>query len=242
MRKALIITIVSILIVGICMYSLTPKVIKMYACAESAGTYSWKENECLFPDEFVINCFAFIFDNDQQRADSLKAYYIKLQEKESADKRLWEQLYFCTFPSTFEQMVNIFGYTDLAKTTKLYYNGLEYINAFKKLESIPKIQLYKKHIDININGYYLADNIQGGFGIDSQLLNDSKTICNVLDEYTETEIKSVFKFIFDSLHPKNQHNEDLYKKLKIEIDSKNKKLSHLLTESYKEIISKDSGH
>ena len=139
-------------------------------------------------------------------------------------------------------MVSIFGYTDLAKTTKIYYNGREYINAFKKLESIPKIQLYKKYIDININGYYLADNIQGAFGIENQLLNDCKTICNVLDEYTENEIKSVFRFIFDSTHPKNQHNEDLYEKLKVEIDSTNKKLSHLLTESYKEIIAKDDGH
>uniref|UniRef100_UPI0040472F67 hypothetical protein n=1 Tax=Roseivirga sp. TaxID=1964215 RepID=UPI0040472F67 len=240
MRKTLII-ISSLLLLSFGFYLLTPKIIKMYACAEGGGMYSWKNDNCAYPEDFEVTCDAFIFDSNKEQADSLKTYYLQLKNS-TENRKLLEQLYFCSFPKTFNQMENIFGYNDSTGAAPLYVSGLDYIKLFNSLQFIPKTQYYKRYINININGYWQADNIQGAFGIESKFVNDNKFMCQTLDSYSENDIKSVFRFMFDGPHPKNKSNETLYKKLKTNIDSTNQKISLLLTEAYEEVIKTEDGH
>lgn len=116
------------------------------------------------------------------------------------------------------------------------------IGFFSELKSIPYEEYYKKYININIGGNWQADNIQAAFGFQYRLLNDTKEACSVLSLYKDKEIKSVFRFLFDGPHPKNEHNSTLYNTLKPKIENQDKRLGRLLTEAYKELMAEDHRH
>jgi hypothetical protein len=110
------------------------------------------------------------------------------------------------------------------------------------LESIPDSTYYDKYVRINIDGIWEADNIGEAFDFANRLVKDTKNSCKVLSTFSDKEIKSVFRFIFDGPHPKNKMNEGTYEDLKLKIDGQNKLLSQLLTEPYEELMAEDDGH
>lgn len=191
-----------------------------------------------------VDCTYFDFKSAEQQADSILAFMEKSTDSSSANRISWEQKFFCAFPNSFKEMQAVFGYDNENGAAPLYVypKGENVIQYFSQLESIPDSIYYDKYIRINIYGIWEADNIREAFGFANKLLKDTKNACTVLSSFSDKEIKSVFRFIFDGPHPKNEYNVELYKKLKPEIDSHNERLSRLLTESYEKLMAEDDGH
>lgn len=189
-----------------------------------------------------VYCTHFEFNSVEQQADSILSFMEKAKNSSSTNRILWEQKFFCAFPNSFKGMQAVFGYDYEKGPAPLYYEGENVIQYFSCLESIPDSIYYEKYVRINIDGVWEADNIKEAFGFANRLITDTENACNVLSKFSDKEIKSVFYFIFDGPHPKNEYNEKLYKKLKSKIDNHNKRLSRLLTESYEKLMAEDDGH
>ena len=201
-----------------------------------------------------IDCTNFDFNSVEQQADSLLTFYKKAMDSSLTNRVKWEQKFFCAFPNSFKGIQSLFGYDDENGAAPLYShesNTYSYtdrhimsdvIGFFSELKSIPDSTYYEKYIRINIDGHWEADNINEAFGFYYRLLNDTEDACETLSTFSDKEIKSVIRFIFDGPHPKNDYNEKLYKNLKPAIDSQNRRLSRLLTESYEKLMAEDDGH
>ncbi len=191
-----------------------------------------------------VNCTDLDFYSAEQQADSILAYMEKAKDSSSANRIMWEQKFFCSFPSSFKGMQAVFGYDNENGAAPLYDypKGENIIQYFSQLKSIPDSTYYDKYIRINIDGIWEADNIREAFDFANRLMQDTKNACKVLSTFSDNEIKGVFRFIFDGPHPKNEYNEKLYKNLKPEIDRHNERLSRLLTESYEKLMAEDDGY
>ena len=84
--------------------------------------------------------------------------------------------------------------------------------------------------------------ISNNIWVVDRLTNDTEAACLSLSKRTDNEIKSVFHFIFDGPHPKNEDNEKIYNKLLPILTKQNKKLGNLLKETYNKVIREDDGH
>ncbi len=201
-----------------------------------------------------FDCYEFDYNSSQQQADSLLAFMDKATDSSLTNRIEWEHKFFCAFPNSFEGMQAVFGYDSKTGASPLYSIGNEsyrytdnhimsdVIGFFNELNSIPDSTYFDKYVRINIDGYWEADNINEAFGFYHRLTSNTETSCRTLAIFTDEEIKSVFRFIFDGPHPKNEYNEKFYGNLKPKIESQNERLSQLLTESYEELMAKDDGH
>jgi len=193
-------------------------------------------------EEFI--CQDFKFRSYQEQADSLVAFMNRAQKSSSNVKQDLEKKFFCAFPNSFEEMKEVFGYDDVKGEAPLYNYpiGENMIGFFSKLESIPDSIYFDKYIRININGTWEADNIREAFGFGSKLYFESEKACKFLSYFSDKEIESVFKFIFDGPHPKNEYNEGLYEEIKPKIERQNTKLGQLFTKVYMKLMEEDDGH
>ncbi|MDO6803980.1 hypothetical protein Q4595_16155 [Wenyingzhuangia sp. 1_MG-2023] len=193
----------------------------------------------------------FYFESVQEQADSL----VYFMEKSFETKNLkWEHKFFNAFPETFSGMEKIFGYDDIKGEAPLYSSEKYFgkyldkrimsniIGYFSEIKSVPNFNYIEKYINININGKWEADNIQNGFGIYYLIIDRTKEFVEIASNFSKTEMKSVFKFIFDSPHPKNAYNEKLFESLNIEIKKYDNRLSIILTEAYNELIIEKNHH
>ncbi len=141
-------------------------------------------------------------------------------------------------------MQNIFGFDDIRGEAPMYDYpmGENIIRYFANLNTIDKEIYYNKYINICVDGIWEADNIREAFGFSNRLANDTEAGCLSLSKRTDKEIKSVFHFIFDGPHPKNEYNEKIYNELLPIVTKQNDRLGKLLTESYKKVITEDGGN
>lgn len=189
-----------------------------------------------------FECINHDFNSTKEQADSLLAFMERAASSDSSTRQKWEKIFFCAFPNSFEGMQAVFGFDREKGAAPLYSNGAKVIQYFNQIESIPDSIYYDKYVNININGIWEADNIREAFGIHHRLLNDTKGVCSVLSQFDNKEIESVFRFIFDGPHPKNDYNEYLYKQLKPILNKQDKRLGRLLTQAYDKLIVEDDGH
>ncbi|NGP89706.1 hypothetical protein [Fodinibius halophilus] len=197
---------------------------------------------------------ALDFKSPKEQSDSLQAFMERATNPASTNRQKWKLKFFCAFPNSFNRMQLIFGFDNEKGAAPLYSTdnttrdyldkGIfsDVIGYFSDLKSIPDTAYYKKYIAINIDGKWKADNISNAFGFHHKILNDTEDVCSVLSQYDASQIRTVFRFIFDGPHPKNDYNKKLYKNLKSKIDSQDKRLSRLLTESYENLMTEDDGH
>ena len=227
------------------------------SCSQSNKTDNSEQAEQLKPEiatEFKstetdektekVNCTDFDFNSVKQQADSILVFMERAQDSSSANRKMWEQKFFCSFPNSFIEMQAVFGYDNENGAAPLYDypSGGNVIQYFSQLESIPDSAYYGKYVRINIDGIWEAENIREAFDFANRLTTDTENACKVLSTFSDKEINSVFRFIFDGPHPNNEMNEGTYMDLKLKIDLQNKRLSQLLTESYEKLMSEDDGH
>lgn len=196
-------------------------------------------------------CSSKNFESFNSQADSIKLFMEKAISSNSEEKDKWERAFFCAFPNSFSTMDSIFGYhgkpaplyySDIPKDESIFGSMNSYISYFSKLSSIPSIEYYNKYINLCVNGYWQADNIRVAFGIGTRLLKDTKPLCEILSKRSDVEVKSIFRFIFDGPHPKNNTNKVFYEQLYNAINQENKKLSKLLMEAYTKLINEKHNH
>ena len=240
MKTFLYILIGLLLIVG-GLYLTGSHIIKMYACAEGGGNYSFSKSKCEYDSIRIVNCSYFDSWSPSKQADSLKFYYKQIING-SKDIEYLETLYFCTFPKSFKEMELLFGFNDTLGGAPLYHDGQKYIDLFLELKNINPNQYYTKLIEINIGGNWQADNIREAFGFHQRLLDDLEKACKTLEKYTDEEIRSVFRFIFDGPHPINDYNQEIYQTLKPNLEKQSKRLGKLLYEAYSTMTAEEANH
>ena len=192
--------------------------------------------------EVPTTCPEFDFRSPQHQADSLVSIYESISQANDDTQKSLDWAFFCSFPDTFAEMRQLFGYDENLGAAPLYADGEKIIDHFKKLTSIPKEIYYNKYIDINIKGTWEADNIRDAFGLAAHIESNTRAMCHSLLKKNDDEIKSVFRFIFDGPHPANQTNIETYEKLLPLLLAENKKVGGLFTEAYNEVLAADDGH
>lgn len=179
----------------------------------------------------AFDCSVFEFDNVQQQADTL----IKYADKEGLEA---DELFFCAFPNSFDEMQELFGFDRIKGAAPLYDYpiGKHIIEHFAQLNSIDKEIYYNKFINICIDGVWEADNIREAFGFADRIVSDSDAACLALSLRTDQEVISVFHFIFDGPIPHNKFNEEVYNQLLPILTEQNERLAALLEETYSSMI------
>lgn len=270
MKRKLIAILLFTSILGLVVMYLIPNVIKMYGCAEGGGQWSWRKLECTpYQDladfktidiearkstQVAFSCNLYNFKSINERADSLTSFLKKAVQSDLVAQEKWEQNFFCAFPNSFKGMQSIFGYDSgngagplysIENETFSYTNRhimSNMIGFFSELKSLPDSAYYAKYIRINIDGHWEADNISEAFGLHYRLISDTQAACTTLATFSDKEIRSVFRFIFDGPHPKNERNEKIFETLKPKIDSQNKRLGNLLYEAYAIMMAEEDNH
>ena len=164
-----------------------------------------------------------------------------------------DKAYFCLFPSTFQEMEDLFGYSDgpgplydSKNLVKTYDNKdvshSPYIFLFSTLKNIPNEVYFKKYIEININGVWKADHIEGGFLIARPFLENTFNFSKVLKSYSDEDIHSVFTFIFDGPHPDDSENHALFKELRRALGPVDTRLESLLEKAFTELLANENHH
>ena len=192
--------------------------------------------------ERILKCSEIEFSSIQAQADSLTRYFKMAQVSKDEEKDLYDQKFFCAFPNSFEEMEALFGYDEQKGEAPLYFNGDKIIYYFSNLTTISKDEYYDKYVSINIGGNWQADNIREAFYFVDRLQNDTKAASASLSKRTDEEVKSVFYFIFDGPHPKNDTNKRVYDSLLPKVSQQDERLGKLLKEAYHDLMEEFDGH
>ena len=193
----------------------------------------------------------YTFESIQVQADSIHQFAVKAMSGNTSNKNEWERKFFDAFPNSYAIMDSIFGYKDkpaplyfskIPRKVKSYVSSDSHIGLFCQLKSIPADKYYNKYVNICIDGYWQADKIREAFGFGLHLYYNSKPTCKALSKKSDSEIKSVFRFIFDGPHPDNEQNKRFYKMLLPVVKAENERLSKLLTFSFNELIKENHEH
>ena len=160
------------------------------------------------------------------------------------NNELTQQNFIRSFPNTFEEMHDLFGY-DENEGPGIYYDnnfGGAMIKLFSELDPINKSVYYKKYIDICLNGQWEADHIRKGFGIYKKLIERPIDAYSYLAIREDKEIQSVFRFILDGPHPNNDENKHLLKDIKDAIPPSETRMQNLLENTFDEMINENHSH
>jgi len=162
--------------------------------------------------------------------DSLYYFMKQATDNKSKIKQIkFEELFFNYFPDNFRKMENWLNNNEANFSIKRYEQKGEILSFFKTLKRIDKKKYYNKYIKICINGKYEADYIEKGFGLADKIIEDPEHLIPILDEYTDEELESIFKFIVEDAE---KPDRDLFIRLHKILLKKNRRLANLLKKAY----------
>lgn len=184
----------------------------------------------------------YIFKDEKDRADTLVKYFELANS--ANDKSSFDRVIFNSFPDSFDGMNKLFGFDKKNGEAPLYKapTGGNIIKYFGSIKSIPKEEYYDKYINICVHGFWDADNIVKAFGFHHRLSEDTKSVCQVLSKRTDDDVLSVFRFIFDGPHPKNDENAKIFEDLHSKLTTQDTRLAELLKTAYEKVLLQDDGH
>jgi len=109
------------------------------------------------------------------------------------------KLFFDTFPSSYNELQNTFGYSDEKGEAPYYNNGEEYLTMFFKcFQSVEKDVFFDKLINISQNGKWDADNINSfQEKMRSCFFENEKAFLSVLNKRKSTDIIGFWYFFSD---------------------------------------------
>ena len=204
------------------------------SCKNFTETISLNQSEKIYQ--------SLILDSIDIKAIKLKENYEQVINASKAEKESLNLIFFNSFPSSFDEMNDLFGYNE-TREGPLYSDDLKIIKYFSQLDLIDKEAYYNKYIDICINGKWEADNITRGFDIYKRILDDTNTICEVLAKKSDSELESIFRFVFDGPHPDNQFNHKLNNQFMSQIPNKFERLKKHINFSLEILIVENkNGH
>jgi len=188
-----------------------------------------------------------LYSTSQQQADSLISFYLKAIESSGKEKKAYDSLFFCSFPNSYEGMKVLFGVDSNLQEGPLYYsiiydNSYEskaiksnIIGYFSELTTIPKHEYYTKYITINLGGIKSGDHLNDAFGLYYIVKENPAFFCEVLAEYSDAEIESVFKFLLDYPQANDAKNAYVHDQLQPLLSKHNKRISQLFENTYKSV-------
>nr|WP_321225537.1 hypothetical protein [uncultured Psychroserpens sp.] len=192
-----------------------------------------------------VYCDSSLITLDIKHIELLDNLIEKAQNAKGKPRIEFERQFFCAMPNSYENMLDVL-YVDEDNNRKKYQETGElppidnlihrFVSYYSKLKSIEPNQYYNKYINICVDGYYGADYNRNGFQIYERLETDTKTLCTVLLQRNETEIKSVFRFIFDSSHPENELNQEIFDNIYPLVNAENERLGYLFKTSLEDLI------
>jgi len=183
------------------------------------------------------------FKNVLDRASYLSEIQVEYKSASESERLLIESNFFCAFPNSFQEMEQLFGFdmkTGIAAPLYQYPEGMNTILFFSNLKSIDPDVYYQKYVNINLGGYWQADNIGGSFGLARKFYEQPEEFCEQLAKRTDEELLSVFHFMFDGPHPDQMKEQ--YAELQNQLASKNKRLGELLLAAYTKLLTEHDGH
>ncbi|MEM5564291.1 hypothetical protein WNY78_04220 [Psychroserpens sp. AS72] len=188
-----------------------------------------------------MDCDSTLITLDTKHIELLDSLIEKAQNSHGKAKIEFEHQFFCAIPNSNDGMLDLLYVDEVnsRETDKLppIDNGIHrFISFYSKLESIELNQYYNKYINMCVDGFYGADYNKNGFQIYERLETDTKTICAILLQRNETDIKSVFRFIFDSSHPENELNQEIYDNIYPLIYAENEQLGYLFKTCLEDLI------
>jgi len=181
------------------------------------------------------------------QVDSLTSIkqFLEKENLSCKDKSCYNNLYYNTFPSTFDRFNAIFGYTDLpdgnGKANPLYYESMEYIGLFVEIFSQKHVLYWSRLISLSCGAHWDADavNILQDY-IQTTVEENVKDFCLFLSDYNGKVISDFWHFYFDGPHPE-KYKED-YETLYLKIEGIDTKVANLMSLSYDKILSEHDGH
>jgi hypothetical protein len=175
-----------------------------------------------------------VADSTIFRAKKLKQLYTLSTASSAGLNDVYKQQFFDQFPSTYEQLNELYGYdyktSTAAPLESLYYEHI--IGLFNKLNDINDTSYYKKIVSIGIGGHWDADAVNAfQDGLRSRVLTNPRLVVFILKDMPYDKIKSFWYFYFDGVHPKKQIPEQLQK-----IKLINNKIYNLMIEAQNEVL------
>ena len=198
----------------------------------------------------TVKCEITVHTIDEKHVELLHKLMKSAKTSKDDEKAKFEQQFFCNMPNSFDKMLDLLYLESTITYNKIKDNGKPppiiylvhpFVRFFSKLETIDANQYYDKYINICVDGFYAADEIREGFQIHERIENDTKAICKVLAKRNDKDIKSVFRFIFDSSHPDNEVNREIYNTIYPLVIIEDKRLGDLLKSSFEQLL-KDKRH
>ena len=191
-----------------------------------------------------VDCDSSNLTIDEKHIELLHDLINSAKTSKGEEKVEFERQFFCAMPNSFDKMIDLLflestmTYNRAKAKGKLPIIALvhPFVDFFSQLKTIAPDQYYEKYINMCVDGFYGADDIREGFQIYKRFETDTKAICNVLVKRNDKDIKSVFRFIFDSSHPENEVNEDIYDTIYPLVNKENKHLGALLKDSFETLI------
>ena len=168
------------------------------------------------------------------KAQKLKRLYVLSTASSTDASDKYKQQFFDEFPSTFEQLNELYGYNyDTNKPAPLYNEFEKHIvDLFNNLNNINDTLYYKKIISIAIGGHWDGDAINAfQHGLQIKVLNNPELTVYILKNMPENKISSFWYFYFDGVHPKKQIPARLQS-----IESVNNRVYNLMIDAQNEVL------
>ena len=152
----------------------------------------------------------------EHRAHLIRTYYHKIMNSTGQERAKYEQLYFNVYPASYIQFYTMYSgdksHRPFPASDEDMYPGNDWHWLFHHLESIDKEEYYNRMIDLDIGGWYAAD--QFCSNVERYLSTDTEFMVELLARRSYEEIRSVFRFMYDEPHPSHSDFVCLYEKVK----------------------------
>ncbi|MFK7756029.1 MAG: hypothetical protein AB8B53_03770 [Flavobacteriales bacterium] len=182
-------------------------------------------------------------ENTLELAAKLKFYADQILLSDSIDRVFWEKKFFNAFPASFVEMEELFGYDRHVGESPLYDfdEGRKVLEVFGNIQTISNEDYIKKYIEININGFWQADHISSAFGLDNLIISRPRSFCNAMNKFSDDDIKSVFRFIYDGPHPEHWENIKIANAIEQSLELTEKRILDLHNQAYAELLKEVKG-
>ncbi len=159
----------------------------------------------------LISPFSFLFGqtNPILKTDTLSDLYKK--SIISKDSLIYQSKFFHSFPATFRDFNDTYGYFDnqdphLTYAGALYPDSYKHIELLFRLTNIPEREYYNKIINIAIGGHWEADAINYfQNGLRNKVFENPRLTIDLLKIKSDRDILSFWFFFYSSIHPVYDH-------------------------------------
>ncbi|MGY6562372.1 MAG: hypothetical protein ACXITV_09715 [Luteibaculaceae bacterium] len=186
----------------------------------------------------------------EEQARALHEYAQKALSSDMDKKQEYLTLFFESFPNNFPTFFKIYGDRYDSYNDSIEYDVLLLAQEYTLSTLLPELKqaiheqdYYKKMITVGVGGFWQADNVSALQNHLQDILPENVPLSvKVLEDKSEEEIKSFWRFVYDGPHPDHPILKELYDTLYPKISQVNPKVAELMKQAYEELSAEDDGH